>query len=178
MKKRILLILGACMLMLGTITHAATTVPGHTGGRYDKDNNGIPDAGVSVNGHYTAYYGYDQWGNWYWDLGDGRILGNVGSPDDLDPYTVTDCYYVISYRADFGNDSFMNSGWIKQTIRCVGYEPGVFTYHIVHESDPRYTGDPEWAVWGNWEYIVLAEKGVGNAVHLPPSAHPETPVGH
>jgi hypothetical protein len=42
----------------------------------------------------------------------------------------------------------------------------------VHETDPRYTGNPDWAVWGNWEYHVLTETGSGNLVR-----RPETPVG-
>ena len=173
MKELKKLLLGALLLaFVGTGTvQAATTVPGHSKDRYDKDGNGIPDAGVYVNGHYDAYYAYDQLGGWYWDLGDGRIQGNVGSPDDLEQETLTECFYVINYRADFGNDPFMDTGAIWQRILCVGYDPGLYIYLIVHENDPRYTGDPDWSIWGSWEYTVLAERGVGNEVHLPPAAH-------
>lgn len=30
--------------------------------------------------------------------------------------------------------------------------------------DPRYQGDPDWAVWGTWEYHVLTESKLGNLV--------------
>ena len=158
--------LGMILLALpGAVAADPTTVPGHTGGRYDKDNNGYPDAGVMVNGHYTALYAYDANGDWYWDLGDGRVLGTVGSISDLDQATLTTCDYVNNYRADFGNDPFMNSGWIQNHIRCDGYDGRAhYNYLIVHESDPRYRGNPDWAIWGTWEYHVLTQSGFGNLV--------------
>lgn len=55
------------------LAEADTRVPGHSSARYDRDGNGIPDAGVYVNGHYTSIYAYDAGGDWYWDLGDGCI---------------------------------------------------------------------------------------------------------
>ena len=157
-------ILAALTLLLAAagMVLADTTVPGHTG-KYDQDNNGYPDAGMEVNGHYTSVYAYDANGDWYWDLGDGRIQGTVGSIADLDPATLTTCDYVINYRADFGNDPFMNSGWIQNLINCYGYDDnGQYNYLIVHETDPRYTGNPDWAIWGNWEYHVLTISGQGN----------------
>jgi len=143
----------------------ATTVPGHTGKtRIDSDGNGIPDKGVKVNGHYTSVYAYDANGDYYWDLGDGRIQGTVGSIDDLDEATLTTCDYVVNYRGAFENDPFQDTGVIFNHIRCHGYESGVFQYQIVNESDPRYSGNPDWAIWGNWEYHVLTESGAGNLV--------------
>ena len=33
---------------------------------------------------------------------------------------------------------------------------------VVSQSDPRYTGNPDQAVWGTWEYHVNTESGLGN----------------
>ncbi len=145
-----------------------TIVPGHQRERYDMDNNGIPDAGVYVNGHYDSIYAYDAQGGWYWDLGDGRIQSSVGvaSIADLHQATLTICEYNVKFRADFGNDPFMDKGWISQSIVCRGYDypkgTAVFYYLIVHKTDSRYTGNPDWSVWGDWEYFALVESGTGN----------------
>ncbi len=158
----LVVLLGVLMAVPAVL--AGTTVPGHDG-KWDADNNGYPDAGVEVNGHYTSLYAYDAAGNWYWDLGDGRIQGTVASVADLDQATLTTCDYVNNYRADFGNDPFMNSGWIQNHINCSGYDDnGQYNYLIVHETDPRYTGNPDWAIWGSWEYHVLTISGQGNLV--------------
>lgn len=109
----------------------------------DTDANGYPDVGEVVTGKYTEVYEY----------GD------------------TVCKYEVQYRGDFGNDPYLDSGWIKNNINCSGAEKGSYNYIIVHETDPRYTGNPEWAIWGNWEYHVLTESGSGNLVR------PETAVG-
>lgn len=151
----------------------ATTVPGHQDTRYDTDANGYPDAGVSVTGVYTSVYAYDAT-DWYWDLGDGRVLGSVTSVDALDDATITVCDYRVQYRGTFENNPFMDSGWIKNNINCRGQDAGTFNYLIVHQTDPRYTGNPDWAVWGTWEYQVLTESGNGNLVH----AQPENAVGN
>ncbi len=153
----------ALMIPAGAALAAAGPVPGHQ--RYDENDNGSPDAGVMVNGHYTSVYAYDDGGDWYWDLGDGRIQGTVDLIDELDETTLTTCDYVVNYRADFNDDPFMDSGWIINAINCYGYDDnGNYNYLIVHESDPRYTGNPEWSVWGTWEYHVLTESGSGNQV--------------
>lgn len=162
-----LLVSAACDAPLPTVPEAnlATTVPGHTD-KYDADNNGYPDAGYYVNGHYYSVYAYDMNGDYYWDLGDGRVQGTVGSVEELDQETLTVCDYVINYRADFGNDPYMNTGWIQNIIRCSGYDDNSnYKYFIVHEQDPRYTGDPEWAVWGTWEYHGYVVSRLGNLVH-------------
>jgi hypothetical protein len=131
----------------------ATVVPGHC----DRDG--------TVTGHYTSLYAYDAYGNWYWDLGDGRVQGTVGSVDDLDQATLSVCNYQNNYRGDFGGDPFMDDGWIMNNINCSGYDGSAhFTYLIVHQSDPRYTGNPDFAIWGTWEYKVLAGTGFGNLV--------------
>lgn len=151
----------------------ATTVPGHQQSRYDKDGNGYPDAGVKVTGVYTSVYAYDAT-DWYWDLGDGRVYGSVGSVDELDEATRTVCNYQVQYRGTFENDPFLDTGWIKNNINCVGQDRGAFNYLIVHQTDPRYTGNPEWAEWGTWEYHVLTVPGNGNLVR----ARPENAVGN
>lgn len=165
--KRVLLLLTVALLIVGAIAPVAlagTAVPGHMP-RYDGDGNGFPDAGIYVTGHYTSVYAYDDLGDWYWDLGDGRVQGTVASVDDLDEVTLTVCDYQVNYRADFGNDPFMNHGWIINSINCSGYDDnGHYMYLIVSDTDPRYTGNPDWAVWGTWEYKVLAESGAGNFV--------------
>jgi hypothetical protein len=151
----------------------ATTAPAFCKDKYDQDDNGYTDAGVYVTGHYTSLYAYDANGDWYWDLGDGREQGTVGSVDDLDGATLTVCDYVNNYRADFGNDPFMDHGWIQNHINCSGYDDnGHYNYLIVSDTDPRYTGNPDWAIWGTWEYHVLTISGSGNLVQ------PESAVGH
>ena len=130
----------------------ATTVPGHCG------------KSGPVTGAYTSVYAYDDSGDYYWDLGDGRVYG-VASIEDLDPSTLTVCDYQVVYRGDFGPDPYLDNGWIMNTINCAGYDDnGHYVYLIVNESDPRYTGNPDWSVWGNWEYHVLTESHNGNLV--------------
>jgi FlaG/FlaF family flagellin (archaellin) len=146
---------------------AATVVPGQQKkidtNKIDQDDNDIPDEDVTVNGKYTSLYAYDDLGDWYWDLGDGRVQGTVASVDDLDAGTLTTCDYQVQYRGNFENDPFMDSGWIMNNINCSGYDDnGTYNYLIVHETDPRYRGNPDWSVWGTWEYHVLTESGKGN----------------
>ena len=154
-------------LLTASMALAQTTVPGHRGAKWDQDQNGIPDAGVTVNGHYTSVYAYDANGDWYWDLGDGRVLGSVGDIANLDAATLTQCDYVNNYRGQFNNDPYMDSGWIQNHINCRGYDDNTsYNYLIVHESDPRYQGNPDWAVWGTWEYHVLTQGKHGNLVRV------------
>ena len=179
MKARMFLVptLTLILLFAFNIAHAkpecpqdSTTAPGFCHNRYDQDNNGYPDAGVTVTGAYTSLYAYDATGNYFWDLGDGRVQGTVGSVDALDQATLSVCDYHNQYRGNFENDPFLDSGWIKNNIHCSGYD-GNATYHylIVHQSDPRYRGNPDWAIWGTWEYHVLAQSGQGNLVR--PMSH-------
>jgi hypothetical protein len=150
-----------------------TAVPGmQTDGprmeRIDSDGNGYPDAGVVVVGHYTSLYAYDDSGAYYWDLGDGRIYtsSGIGSVDDLDQDTLTTCTYEVNYKGTFENDPFQDSGHIDNHIVCSGYDgTGAYNYQIVHNTDPRYTGDgiPEFG--GAWEYHVLTESGSGNVAN-------------
>ncbi len=143
-----------------------TTVPGHC------------DKGGTVVGHYTSLFAYEgEYGtgfypqeNWYWDLGDGRVWGTVDSVDFLDQDRLTVCDYVVNYRGDFGVDPSLDNGWIQNHINCSGYDDNNhYNYLIVHETDPRYRGDPEWAIWGTWEYKVLTISGFGNLVR--PDSH-------
>jgi len=160
----------ALTLVVSSLAFAATTVPGQTG-RYDSDGNGYPDAGKYVNGHYTSVYAYDASGAYYWDLGDGRVYTSAGitNVDDLNPATLTTCNYVVNYRADFNNNPYMDHGWITNQINCKGYDDnGTYNYLIVSNTDPRYTGNADWAEWGTWEYHVLTQSGDGNLVKVGP----------
>jgi|GEM_PF-2342073 len=145
-----------------------TIAPGHQGPKFDADGNGIPDEGVVVSGHYTALYAYDANGDWLMDYGDGRPgnpAGTVSSVDALDQATLTVCDYVINYRGRFDNDPYMDAGWIQNHINCQGYDDnGTYNTLVVHETDPRYTGNgiPTWG--GSWEYIVSTTAGLGNAI--------------
>lgn len=144
-------------------TTTSTVVPGHC----DKDG--------TVVGHYTSVYAYDASGAYYWDLGDGRIYtypSTITAVSDLDETTLSVCDYEINYRGDFGPDPFMDNGWIMNNILCSGYDGTLhYKYLIVHETDPRYEGNPDWAVWGTWEYHVLTQSHFGNLVR------PEHPAG-
>jgi hypothetical protein len=122
----------------------------------------------------------DYAGDWYSNLGDGRVQGTVASLDELDAETLTICDYQVVYRAEYGNDPCMNSGWIINNIHCSGYDDNGPHHHlIVHETDPRYMNNPDWAVWGTWEYHVLTESSVGNLLrpehHVPPYPHQAGP---
>jgi hypothetical protein len=165
----------ACVVASASPAVAGTTVPGHDPenkpSKVDTDGNGAPDAGVFVNGRYDSLYAYDGNGDYYWDLGDGRTQGTVGSVDELDQETLTTCDYVNIYRADFGNDPFMDQGWIQNLINCQGVDEGHYAYLIVSEDDPRYTGNPEWSVWGTWEYVGYNVSGEGNLVKAGPQNH-------
>jgi hypothetical protein len=134
----------------------------------DANGNGIGDVGVQVVCNYTALYAEDANGDYYWDLGDGRVQTTPGisSVADLDQTTLTTCDYVIHSKGTFEDDPFQDTGSISNMIHCYGFA-GNSTYHyqIVHASDPRYTGDPAWAIWGDWEYHVNTESGSGNLIH-------------
>lgn len=142
-------------------TDSKTTVPGHC----DRDG--------TVVGHYYSVYAYDEYADWYWDLGDGRVYGTVSSIQDLDQATLTQCNYVINYRADFGNDPFMDKGWIQNHINCSGYgDNGQYNYLIVHRTDPRFREENASPNWGpDWRYSVLTISGMGNV------AQPDHHVG-
>ena len=158
----------ALVSLLGwsTVVSGQTAVPGQAR-KMDANNNGYPDVGVVVNGHYTALYAYDDTG-WYWDLGDGRVQGTVSNPDQLDQATLTSCVYVNNYRASFDDNPYMDSGWIQNHINCSGLERGTYNYLIVHKTDRRYTGNPDNAIWADWEYFVLTESGSGNIIRKLP----------
>jgi len=169
--KKLFLLLILAGLAYGIYIYAATIVPGQQG-RNDADNNGYPDAGVTVTGKYVSVYAYDNGGDWYWDLGDGRIQGTVTSVSALDQATLTTCNYQVQYRGNFENNPFLDSGWIKNEINCKGYDDNnTYNYTIVHKTDNRYEGRPDLAIWGDWEYHVSTEAGVGNL------ARPEKPAG-
>lgn len=134
----------------------------------DEDDNGYPDEGEVVTGAYKAVYAYDDNGDFYFDLGDGRVQGTVDSIDDLDQSTLTVCDYTVQYRGKFENDPFLDTGWVKNQINCKGYDDdGNYNFIIVHETDPRYTGDRPETFGGDWEYHVDVEGGFGNKLTRP-----------
>lgn len=171
---KIVTVVAAALLTVAVVAsgvQAKTTVPGHSSSRTDTNNNGYPDAGVYVNGHYNSYYAYDASGAYHLDLGDGRVQG-VSDVSLLDQATLSECNYVNNYRADFGDNAFMDAGWIQNHITCSGYDGnGSYNYLIVHETDPRYTSNEDWALWGNWEYHVLTQSGDGNLVKVQPQTN-------
>lgn len=136
----------------------------------DEDGNGIPDVGEVVTGfNNEAFYLFDASGDWYWDLGDGRILGSVNSPSELDQATLSRCDYILQYRGKFENDPYQDTGWIKNVIKCNGYAYDTakrYVYNIVHETEPRYTGNGT-PIWNTWEYHVDVESGLGNKLINP-----------
>ena len=168
MKLVTLLTTAAAVLGSVALASAQTTVVPGQARKADANNNGWADAGVVVNGHYTSLYAYDASGAWYWDLGDGRIYGTVSDLAQLDQATVTNCDYTNNYRGTFGDTPFMDTGWIQNHINCSGLEQGTYQYLIVHKTDRRYTGNPDFAIWGEWEYFVLVESGSGNIVRKLP----------
>ncbi|MGK2904720.1 MAG: hypothetical protein ACSLE7_18035, partial [Mycobacterium sp.] len=75
---------------------------------------------------------------------DGTVTGH---------YTLNqfDCDYIVNYRGDFGDDPYLDDGWIMNNIKCD--DGGVYSYMIVSEDDPRYTDNPDHAIWGSWETV-------------------------
>lgn len=126
------------------------------------DSNGQSD---QVTGMYKATYAYDQNGDWYGDnLSDrGRQTGTVARIDDLDQSTLTTCHYKVQYQGSFGDDPYLDMGWIRNNIVCKGYEPDNQNVLYVSEEDHRYTGDGE-PIWNSWEYFVDARRGEGNVL--------------
>jgi hypothetical protein len=136
MKKFALAILSAALLIVPTTAGAASTVVPGQQDRYDADQNGFPDAGQIVNGRYS----------------------------EVDTFGDTVCKLVVTYRGDFGNDAYLNSGEISNHYECKGPDGNqTFNYQIVSQDDPRYRGNPDWTVFGGgWEYHVLTQGGQGN----------------
>lgn len=151
----------------GNKNNGSTVVTGH-----QTDDGSIPN-GI-VNGKYKALYASDNSGDWFFDLGDGRIQGTVGSVDELDQSTLTVCNYEVIYRGDFMGDPFLDNGWIRNNISCSGYlyeNTQTFNTLYVHETDPRYSEELE-PIWGSWGIFVDAVGGTGNA------ANPKHPVNN
>lgn len=177
MKRVILtLLLSGLLAITAAPVAAGTAVPGHEG-----------KTSGTVVGHYVAHYWEDANGDYVWDLGDGRgysafsgwvadesLGGWTGATvADLDAWLDaeraklaelhTSCETTVNYRGDFGDDPYLDMGVIQNHDRCmIEGKRRTFNAMIVHESDPRYEGDPDNAIWGTWEYHVKTESGVGN----------------
>jgi len=143
-------------LGLGGISTAAAQQRGNSG------NNGNGDR---VTGMYKATYAYDENGDYYQYNGSNRGLeqGTVDSIDELDQETLTTCEYKIQYQGSFGDDPYLDMGWIRNNIVCTGENPDNRNVLYVSEDDPRYTGEGE-SIWGTWEYFVDAQRGAGNVL--------------
>jgi hypothetical protein len=119
-------------VMLMMVATAASAANGNPA-KWDKDGNGIPDVGVVVTGNETSVV----------DIGGG----------------VT-CKLRMNYRGTFDNDPYMDSGWIQNHYQCS--DGTAYNYLFVHETDPRYTGNPDLAIWNTWEWHILTASGYGN----------------
>lgn len=120
----------------------------------------------TVSGMYKSTYAYDANGDWYGENMSNRGLesGTVGSISELDQDTLTTCYYKVQYQGSFGDDPYLDMGWIKNNVVCKGYEPDNRNVLWVHESDPRYTGTGQPAFGGTWEVHVDSRRGEGNVL--------------
>jgi len=90
----------------------------------------------------------------------------VGLPGLSRPWR---CALIPRGRDKPGNPTRGNHSARRCSYRYDG--TGAYNYLIVHQTDPRYTGNPDWAIWDTWEYHVLTESGSGNLVR------PESHVG-
>src|SRR4051812_5347050 len=126
----------AALIVPAAASAASTVVPGQQD-RYDADHNGFPDAGQIVNGRY----------------------------DEVDTSGDTVCKLVVTYRGDFGNDPYLDSGEISNPYACKGPHGNQTDNHqIGSQGAPRYRGNPDWTVCGGgWEYHALTQGGQGNA---------------
>src|SRR5215213_7519090 len=121
MKKLAVTLASAALLALPAAASAASTVVPGQQDRYDADDNGFPDAGQEVNGRYTDTYV------------DGA----------------TTCKLTVTYRGDFGNDAYLNSGVIQNHYVCKGPDgTQTYNYQIVDSTDPRFRGNPDWVAFG------------------------------
>ena len=137
----------------------------------DGNDNGLPDVGVIVSGRYTSFMAFDDLGNFYWDFGDGTIytFPTGLDIDDLDEATLSICDNPIIYSGEFNDDDVLDNGWFIEKERCYGYdfaEPRISVHLMVHESDPRYSGDDPNLIFcvasGCWEYQVASVSGSGS----------------
>lgn len=133
--RQIVFSLVLCLFAASTASAQSTLVPGHQ--KADKDGNGIADAGINVNNHYSFTIAY--------------------APDYV-------CTYVVNTRGDYGNTPYLDSGRIMNMIRCdIGGATYTYQYFFVHASDPHYTGEGT-PIWGTWEWFNLVESHLGNTL--------------
>lgn len=152
--------------VLGSAAIAALGLGGiSTATAQQRGNSGNNGNGDRETGMYKATYAYDENGDWYQYNGSNRGLerGTVDSIDALDQSTLTTCEYKIQYQGSFGDDPYLDMGWIRNNIVCKGETPENQNVLYVSEEDPRYTGEGE-PIWGTWEYFVDAQRGQGNVL--------------
>lgn len=121
--------------------------------------------GDKETGMYKSTYAYDDEGDWYgYNMSNQELVfGTVASIDELDQETLTTCYYKVQYQGSFGDDPYLDMGWIRNNVVCKGYEPDNRNVLFVSQEDERYTGEGE-PIWGTWEYFVDARRGEGNVL--------------
>ena len=111
----------------------------------------LADDGTVVPGQHR----YDADSNGYTDAGQvvtGRYTQASGG-----------CTYQVSYRGDFGNDEYLDSGWIINNIRC-----GKDVYHVlvVTADDPRWSADGQDIGWGaGWLAVSFTQSGAGQLLN-------------
>jgi hypothetical protein len=102
--------------------------------------------------------------------GNGSVPGQLGREGAVTGHYLTTqygCDYIVNYRGDFVGDAYLNDGWIFNKYVCEDGTQG--TYLIVYKTEPRWTGNPDRAIWGEWEIVVDTQEGVGNV------ANPQAP---
>lgn len=153
-------------LIAGSALADSTFVPGHDKDKYDLDNNGFPDVGVTTVGVYSLQKFYDAFGYTVWVF-DDHVVGDYTL---LNFPTLTECTLHVRYRGEFQNDAGLDTGWLSYADNCSVHEKYLHNYLIVHVTDARYTGDPDcsvWEEWGDWEVITGCEYQTDHSMLYP-----------
>src|SRR5215218_10963781 len=84
--------------------------------------------------------------------------GRAGTVTGVYKTTDGESDVLVQYRGDFGGDAYLDNGWIKNVY--YNADGTTETYLIVHNTDPRYTGQNP--IWGDWDIVVNTVSGQGN----------------
>lgn len=99
--------------------------------------------------------------------GTGVVPGQQGRGGTVTGHYVTTddgAKVIVNYRGDFGGDPYLNDGWITNQYK---YPDGrTVNYLIVYKTDPRWTGNPDLAIWGEWEIVKQTKSGEGNQANI------------